>query len=396
MGGGELARATRRLSPSRTISEADLDAVCAAAHDSTDEEIAGLATVLADSGARLPFRSDAADVASTGGPSSLTTLVCPVLLRALGFVVPKLGVRGRPAGGIDVLETLPGFRSELTYAEVLAALDLSGVAHAAAADTFAPLDALLFARRQATGTQQVPALVIASLLSKKLAMGVHLVGLDVRVAPHGNFGSTWEEARDNARRFCIVASMLGMRATCFLTDATRPYQRHVGRGEAVVALDTWLDGEMDADLSLHIDDCWTMAESTTGVDGRATVGTLRTAFDAHLRAQGTSVDALHLRARAVTLEPRASLVAERTGLLWCDLGGIRDVLVDQQRISAAAFTDPCGVTLGSLSSPIVPGSVIADVRSTTTPPAQVAEMLRQFVGVVNTSDEVRPIEEVRY
>ena len=77
-------------------------------------EVASLATKLADSGSSLPASAKAtADIPSTGGPSSLSTLVCPLFLRLKGFVVPKLAVPGRPAGGIDVLATIPGYETDL-------------------------------------------------------------------------------------------------------------------------------------------------------------------------------------------------------------------------------------------------------------------------------------------
>lgn len=68
------------------------------------EEVASLAVKMANSGALLPASPSAtADVASTGGPSSLSTLICPLFLNLKGFTIPKLSVPGRPAGGIDVL-----------------------------------------------------------------------------------------------------------------------------------------------------------------------------------------------------------------------------------------------------------------------------------------------------
>ena len=156
--------------------------------DLDDAGIAALARSLAASGETLESNTDrTADVASTGGPSSLSTLLCPLFLRAFGWIVPKLGVPGRPAGGLDVLSRIPGYRVDLSAAEVACVLRDCGYAHFVAGERIAPLDARLFTLRQQTGAQTIPALVIASLLSKKIAVGVRTVGLDVRVAMHGNF-----------------------------------------------------------------------------------------------------------------------------------------------------------------------------------------------------------------
>lgn len=74
-----------------------------------DGRIAELAHLLAGSGALLPATGPTADLASTGGPGSLSTLIAPLALASYGLKVPKLGVPGRPAGGVDVLRQIPGY-----------------------------------------------------------------------------------------------------------------------------------------------------------------------------------------------------------------------------------------------------------------------------------------------
>ena len=163
----------------------------------SDDEIARLARVLADSGATLSWPSTVtvADIPSTGGPSSLSTLISPLFLVALGCAVPKLAVIGRPAGGIDVMAQVPYYTITLSRTDVLRIIDRCRYAHFLATTDHAPLDARLFDYRRKTDAVNVPALAIASLLAKKLAVGLAQVGLEVRVAPHGNFGGTWTEAR---------------------------------------------------------------------------------------------------------------------------------------------------------------------------------------------------------
>src|SRR5437868_14746215 len=104
------------------------------------EDMHRLNKLLASSGTVLTCNENGptADVASTGGPASLSTLLCPLYLRSYGFVVPKLGVPGRPAGGIDVLAQLPGYRVDLSEADVRRVLERCGYAHFLAGTQFAP------------------------------------------------------------------------------------------------------------------------------------------------------------------------------------------------------------------------------------------------------------------
>lgn len=145
------------------------------------EEVAALAQRLAGTGHSLPtIQGPSADLASTGGPSSLSTLLCPLFFRLKGFTIPKLAVPGRPAGGIDVLATIPGYKTTLRPEEVVRCLEECGYCHFLASDDFVPLDARMFRLRQQIGAQDNPFLAIASLISKKLAAQVENVRLDVR------------------------------------------------------------------------------------------------------------------------------------------------------------------------------------------------------------------------
>jgi hypothetical protein len=177
------------------------------------EPVADLASLLADSGVRLDFGDHAADVASTGGPSSLSTLLCPVFLAMNGYSVPKLGVQGRPAGGIDVMAQIPGFDINPSPAKVADIITGCRFAHFLANETYAPLDQWLFRYRQEFGVQSVRNLVVASILAKKLAVGVTTAGLEIRVFPGGNFGSDVSIAIENAQFFLKVAEHLNIRTT---------------------------------------------------------------------------------------------------------------------------------------------------------------------------------------
>mgnify|MGYP001167293732 CR=1 FL=1 len=202
------------------------------------DEIAQLATHLADSGERLkwPEAMKTADLASTGGPGSLSTLLSPLVLMSQGYKVVKLAVPGRPAGAIDTLGTIPGYRVMLSTEDICSIIAKTGFAHFLTDDRFAPIDGKLYAYRRRVGAVAIPMLAAASLLAKKLAVGVRLVGLDARIGPHGNFGVTKEEARRNAINFCTAAKQLDIDAVVFIKNDSGPAQPWIGRGESLVAL----------------------------------------------------------------------------------------------------------------------------------------------------------------
>ena len=104
----------------------------------------------------------------------------------MGCIVPKLGVPGRPAGGVDSLAQIEGYSVNLKPMEVRRTIERCGYAHFLADTNHAPLDKQLFAFRQQVGAQNVPELAIASILAKKIAVGLQRAGLDIRVAEHGN------------------------------------------------------------------------------------------------------------------------------------------------------------------------------------------------------------------
>lgn len=320
----------------------------------SDRDIADLAQTLATSGAHLEANPLAADLASTGGPSSLSTLICPLQLCARGLTVPKLGVRGRPAGGIDILETIPGFQPKLDRRVAGSALAQSRYIHLLADEHWAPLDARLFGYRQLVGAQDVPDLVIASILAKKLAVGVRGAGLEIRVAPHGNFGTTLDAARHNAHRYNAVAAELDLRPVCILTDGTRPYQPYVGRGEALVALASVLDGKSSDWLADHVSLCLQMSDAVAEmleVDTARPVGLpdLRTVHEEMLLAQGASPAAFWMRVEEIQAALTTTISAEKSGWIEYDLGVLRTLLVDQQRSQPHHPNnqplDPAGVTL---------------------------------------------------
>lgn len=339
------------------------------------ELAAALAQRLADSGTIVAGDSGEiwrTDVASTGGPSSLTTLLCPLYLHAAGATVPKLGIPGRPAGGIDCLEQIQGYSILLDGHVINSILRATRYVHFIGGDTVAPLDSRIFKLRQKHGMQEVPSLAAASLLSKKLSVGLKSTGLDIRVSQAGNFGRTWDEARSNASMFRLAAGLLGISATTVLTDGRFPYQPYIGRGEALVALEAIFRDSVSPWLRQHQDLCRSISIACSPLAKRADVASVKTedlatSFYANVVAQGGTREAFAEAAARTRNGHSIELHARESGFASYDLRGIRDVLVSEQRDTTnekQLFADPAGVIL--LARPgdwVEKGQLIATVRT---------------------------------
>ena len=368
----------------------------------TDEDIASLATKLAQPKDSQPIGAEqrTADLASTGGPSSLSTVLGPLYLRSLGWSVPKLGVPGRPAGGVDILAQIPGYQVRLTRKEVKKCVERCGYAHFLADESHAPLDARFFRFRQTVGAQNVPELAIGSILAKKVAVGLERAGLDVRVAPHGNFGTTWEEARRNGQRFENVASILGIEAKSILTDATNPYQGFVGRGEALLALRHLFRGDGDSYLNSHALQCLAMAILVAGSERTDAVSVLQhcsTHFFENLCAQGSCGDAFDEYTESIERSHTLHLDARGEGVVDIHLDRIRDIVVHYQRLEAPEgreFPDEMGIVLKRWPGDLVKvGDVLATVRVPERHWAAVEALLRKAIEIRSAAGDRPDCEE---
>jgi pyrimidine-nucleoside phosphorylase len=333
------------------------------------DAVADLARALADSGSRLDFPGrETADIASTGGPSSLSTLLCPLFLAHSGFAVPKLGVQGRPAGGIDVMAQLPGFNIAPSAEQIHSIIKECRFAHFLADQAYAPADQTLFHLRQQLGAQAVRNLVVGSILSKKLAVGVQLAGLEVRAFAGGNFGADAATASANASFFKRVAAELAIVATVFVTDCTVPYQPYIGRGEALEALYELFYGEPSEWLLRHATQCFDFASQTRPTHEREDIRTAicdtRPLFEAHLRAHGSSLGELQQAAFNLNQQQHITIPAQGNGHVVYNLTGIRDYLVDCQRsIQGQRFADPVGmILLKEPHQPVAHGEPVIRLR----------------------------------
>ena len=229
------------------------------------------------------------------GVSSLSTLIGPLALASAGFLVPSLAVPGRPAGGIDAMGSLQGYRVHLSAVEVAEVVDRCGYAHFAAGDPFAPLDAALFAYRQEHGAEASPPLAIRP--SSKEGCRRRAAGCSRR-SGHAARQLRTLASRGVAKCPAVQGSRRHSRYLgVLLADRrTLTYQPWIGRGETVAAMHLALAGRSGGPLAAHVELCKMIAAD---LRPSAATASLVETLSSHLRAQGSSWDAFADRAETI-------------------------------------------------------------------------------------------------
>lgn len=207
-------------------------------------ETVALVEAMLRSGSTLAWSSPLpprVDKHSTGGIGDKTSLVLAPLLACCGVQVPMISGRGLGATGgtLDKLESIPGFRTDLSLAEIQRLTEQVGCVITGATADLVPADRKLYALRDVTATVPSIPLITASILSKKLAEGLAALVLDVKFGS-GAFMKTLDEGRALARPLVAVSQGFGLKAAALLTDMHQPLGRLAGNAvevnEAVEAL----------------------------------------------------------------------------------------------------------------------------------------------------------------
>jgi pyrimidine-nucleoside phosphorylase len=287
------------------------------------------------------------DKHSTGGVGDKTSLIVAPIVAACGVPLGKMSGRGlgHTGGTLDKLESVPGFRVELSPDEFVAQLRDVSVAIIGQTENLVPADKLLYALRDVTATVDNVSLIASSIMSKKLAGGADAIVLDVKVGD-GAFMKTRRDARTLAETMLELGRRSGRRVVCLLTDMDQPLGGAVGNALEIRETIATLRGAGPPDLTdLVLAACGhLLALSDLGVDERegrrraeAAVrdGSAFVHYERWIRAQGgdPAEDALPVAPFVRVVEaPRAGVVewlgAVAVGTVALRLGAGRTVKED--------------------------------------------------------------------
>jgi thymidine phosphorylase len=215
-------------------------------------EIKDLTMAMIASGERLNFDSlgaATADKHSTGGVGDKITLPLAPLVAVFGVAVPQLSGRGlgHTGGTLDKLESIPGWRANLSNAEMRSQLEQVGAVICAAGSGLAPADKKLYALRDVTGTVEAIPLIASSIMSKKIAEGTGALVLDVKVGS-GAFMKELSKAKELAEVLVQLGQDAGVKTSALLTDMSTPLGLKIGNALEVEESVEVLSGGGPADV----------------------------------------------------------------------------------------------------------------------------------------------------
>jgi pyrimidine-nucleoside phosphorylase len=341
------------------------------------------------------------DKHSTGGVGDKTSLAVAPIVAACGVPLGKMSGRGlgHTGGTLDKLESIPGYRTELTLDEFVAQVRDVGTAIIGQTGDLVPADKLLYGLRDVTATVDQLSLIAASIMSKKLAGGAQAIVLDVKVG-NGAFMRTLDDARRLSETMIDLGRQAGRDVVCLLTDMDQPLGAAVGNAvEVREALDT-VRGNGPADFTeLVLDACGRLlAFSDLGVDAAAgrrraeaavADGSAEATWRRWIEAQGGTADESALPSAPVVqpvTAPRSGhvheLVAIRVGNAAVHLGAGRRTKEDTVDHAVGIV---CHAKRGAM---VEQGEVLAEVHARSDEAA--ADAAREVLAAYELGPEAPP------
>jgi pyrimidine-nucleoside phosphorylase len=305
-------------------------------------ETTTLTRCMLESGSTLQWPADDSlyvDKHSTGGIGDKVSLLLAPLLACQGVRVPMISGRGLgPTGGtLDKLESIPGFRTDLSESEIQQVVSDVGCLITGATESLAPADRKLYSLRDVTGTVASIPLITASILSKKLAANLDVLVLDVKWGS-GAFMKTPDQACALANSLVTTGTQLGLVTTALVSDMNQPLGRAVGNLVEVLEVIELLKGEGPADvreltLRLAEEVLQKAGCATDSLEDDLASGRVMDRFERMVTAQGGNLDALPGPAESSELVSADagyvdSIDSEQIGHVIIALGGGRRAMSD--------------------------------------------------------------------
>ena len=219
----------------------------------SDREVSVMTESMMNSGALVDLSSIPGvkvDKHSTGGVGDKTSLIASPIAASAGVVVPMISGRalGHTGGTLDKLESIPGFRTDLTIEEFRNQLAQHSLAFIGQTGEVAPADGKMYSLRDATATVESIPLIASSIMSKKMAVGLDALVLDVKVGS-GAFMKKQVEARRLAQMMVGIGRRLDKRVQALITDMNQPLGYAIGNALEVMEVSQTLQNAGPADLT---------------------------------------------------------------------------------------------------------------------------------------------------
>ncbi|HLG96042.1 MAG TPA: thymidine phosphorylase [Bryobacteraceae bacterium] len=219
----------------------------------TDREVTALTDCMIRSGETVDLSSIKGvkvDKHSTGGVGDKTSLISAPLAASAGVIVPMISGRGlgHTGGTLDKLESIPGFRTDLSIDEFREQLGKHGLAFIGQTPEVTPADGKLYSLRDATATVESIPLIASSIMSKKLAVGLDAMVLDVKVGS-GAFMKRQVDARRLAQMMVGIGRRMDKRVQCLITDMNQPLGYAVGNALEIMEVSQTLQNAGPTDLT---------------------------------------------------------------------------------------------------------------------------------------------------
>jgi pyrimidine-nucleoside phosphorylase len=364
------------------------------------EETAWLTSDMLESGEAWQLAAshpEAVDKHSTGGVGDTVSLVLAPLLASVGVPVAMMAGRGlgHSQGTLDKLEAIPGFRVDHDRAGLERLLDEAGAAIIAQTDDIAPADRTLYALRDVTATVPSLPLIVASIMSKKLALGAGTLVLDVKWG-RGAFRETVPEAVELATALRQVARASGVACEALITDMNQPLGPALGTASEVRAAVDVLSGRGDTHLrevSVRLSQEAMVLRGMDPSDARErlqaslTSGTAHQAWERMVTAHGGNPDPSLLPQPVATHEIRSPAGGHVAGFAADALGRVAAAVGAGRSRRDEALAFGAGVTIHvRIGDPVDEGQLLATLELGDRD-VEVDTMIRRVARAIEITDE---------